>query len=279
MLVHKIIDPHMHLWDTERSSYPWLLQEPGLPQPYLLKDYLAETEQIHIEKAVHIQAGIARELSVQETAWISELSHTSNFPLAIVGYVDLSKNTAEQTLAEHLQYPEFTGIRLILSDEIDYLSMPSFQHNLQLLSKYKLSFDLQIHPEQMPLAHKVFSQVTCTTVLNHLGLPKIFDKQYHQYWHKLIQPLAQLPHLRVKLSGLSMFNPHWTVDEVLPFIDSALTLFDSSRCMFASNFPVDKPSVSLNQLYDRYLRMVAQLNLTEQEASQLFYETADSVYF
>ena len=37
-----------------------------------------------------------------------------------------------------------------------------------------------------------------------------------------------------------MFNPKWTIDTTRPFIEKTIEIFGVERCMFASNYPVDK---------------------------------------
>ena len=62
-----IVDPHHHLWDLERFSYPWLSARPlpssvagdvaPIAKSYQLDDYLADSANQNVVKSVHVDAG------------------------------------------------------------------------------------------------------------------------------------------------------------------------------------------------------------------------------
>ncbi len=75
-------------------------------------------------------------------------------------------------------------------------------------------------------------------VLDHLGKPDIARGARH--WAQQIRPLAALPHVACKLSGLITEAPggRWRAEELLPFFDAALEAFGPQRLMFGSDWPV-----------------------------------------
>ncbi|MFI4956592.1 MAG: amidohydrolase family protein [Gammaproteobacteria bacterium] len=275
----KMIDAHMHLWDVDAHHYPWLSGNAELGKNYLLQDYLTESTRYRFEKAVHIQAGIDRQHSVLETAWLAKIAREADFPLAIVGYVDLSQSDCERVIEQHLAYPQFVGVRQILCDEMDYLSMPAWKENLSLLENYNLVFDAQIRPEQADALCEVLSKHQNTFVVEHLGLPKHFDHEHFVYWQHQMKKMAQFEHVFVKLSGFGMVDPGWTAESVKPFVATALELFGVERCLFGSNFPVEKVHKNLDQVYDGYITLCALLALSDSEQASLFYVNASSIYF
>jgi len=67
------------------------------------------------------------------------------------------------------------------------------------------------------------------------------------------------------------------VEQLSPLVQFCIQVFTAHRCMFASNFPVDKVSVSsLDTYIDAYKRILANLPLSDQE--QIFFETATEFY-
>jgi predicted TIM-barrel fold metal-dependent hydrolase len=101
--------------------------------------------------------------------------------------------------------------------------------------------------------------------------------------------LAELPNVRVKLGGLTMFvngfdfhkKPKPPGSEELaktwaPYIEPCIEAFGADRCMFESNFPVDKGSCSYRSLWNAFKRIAAGCSADEKAA--LFSGTARKVY-
>ena len=67
---------------------------------------------------------------------------------------------------------------------------------------------------------------------------------------KLLASLA--PNVAVKISGLAMLDWHWTTGSLRPFVLRTVEIFGVDRCMFASNFPVDKLFSSYDDLFNAF---------------------------
>ena len=104
-----------------------------------------------------------------------------------------------------------------------------------------------------------------------------------------ISQLAQCENVFAKLGGLVMslsgFGYHKRdappgseelARDTAPYHLHAIECFGVERCMFESNFPVDKVSCSYNVLWNSFKRMTA--DLSEEEKSALFHGTATTVY-
>ncbi len=104
-----------------------------------------------------------------------------------------------------------------------------------------------------------------------------------------MERLAQAAHVRLKLSGLMMTlcghgyehskskaTKQEVVDRIGPHIEYALKLFGVDRCMFTSNFPVDKISTDFATLYDVFFDLVSTYSAEDQE--KLFYGNAVEFY-
>ena len=110
-------------------------------------------------------------------------------------------------------------------------------------------------------------------------------------WRHNLAELAERPNVFVKLGGLAMHLFGFDLDrdhcgapadsESLagrwrPYIHTCIELFGPERCMFESNFPVDKRGVSYAVLWNAFKRLAAGASATEKAA--LFKDTACRAY-
>jgi predicted TIM-barrel fold metal-dependent hydrolase len=99
-----------------------------------------------------------------------------------------------------------------------------------------------------------------------------------------MRALAQQPHVYVKLSQLCFTREGWQTkgsqDEELvkSLVKETLDLFTPERCMFASNYPVDKLTTPIADMYERFLAWTEEWGLDEKAKDDLFYATAAKFY-
>ncbi len=296
MIDFPIVDPHQHLWDFSRNHYAWLMQNPlphnpagdctPIAKPYGLNDYLADTTGWSIKKTVHVDAGADAADALSETRWLQELADQHGSPQGIVAFAELNHPQVESLLAAHAAHANTRGIRQIINwhrDPLktytshDLLEDPAWRNGFSLLRKYGLSFDLQIYPSQMPAAAELAARHPDTQIiLNHAGMPTDRDALGLEAWRKGMTLLARQPNVAVKISGLSMIDRVWTFDSIRPFVLTTIELFGPERCMFASNFPVDKLYGSFTQHFSAYDQITSEFSRAERH--RLFAETAEAVY-
>ncbi|WFU42203.1 amidohydrolase family protein [Bradyrhizobium sp. CB82] len=296
MSVSAIIDPHHHLWDLEKYSYPWLCQtgEPVAPiagslrsimKSYSLADYREDSKRWNIVKDVHLDALSADILA--ETCWLQDMKNKTGFPTAIVAHADLEADNVDIVLASHAKSKAVRGIRQILNwhqdprysfiERSDLLRDPKWLKGFGLLKKYDFSFDLQLYPHQMMDAARVARDHEDTTIiLNHTGMPLQRDAEGIQTWQDGMRALASVPSVHAKISGLGMVDPDWTVASIRPFVLKTIDYFGADRCMFASNFPVDKIYASFDRIYEAFFEIVKDLSDTDKK--KLFHDNALRVY-
>ena len=274
---------------------------------------LPVTQVVHVEAEWRDRKGLG---PAQETRWLEQLFGDSTPGLgAVVGYVGLEQANAAQLIAAHMQAStRFSGVRQMLAFDLDdgimrfcprpYLSRDHhWRRGLALLEQHNLSFDAWFFHHQLDelvALAKDFPGITF--VLDHMGTPIGVGGQFSSYgrtaeardvilrtWQMHLNELAELPNVMVKLSGMFMPvlgwgfehrvtapSPQELMDKAGPLFDFVLQTFGVERCMFASNFPMDKVSLSLRQLYDFYRALVS----AYPEASQrkLFHDNAARVY-
>jgi predicted TIM-barrel fold metal-dependent hydrolase len=97
-----------------------------------------------------------------------------------------------------------------------------------------------------------------------------------QAWRVGMQALAQRPNVAVKISGLAMLDWQWTTDSLRPFVQQTLEIFGPDRCLFASNFPVDRLFGAFARQYGAYQSLTATLSATERV--KVFAANAERIY-
>jgi predicted TIM-barrel fold metal-dependent hydrolase len=291
----KVVDPHMHLWDLERLHYPWLAHPKVtfsgdnklLASTYRMADYLAEAEGIEVLAVVHVDAGHDAADPLAETRWLQAQADAGAFPQGIVAYADLSKPDVEALLEAHAAHRNVRGIRQILNVHADplfdyvgrhYLHEPAWRSGFALLEKFGLSFDLQIYPSQMPdAAGLARAHPDTALILNHTGM--FVDRGSVAGWREWrdgLRALAANPNVSVKISGLGMVDHGWSVESIRPYVLETIDAFGVARCMFASNFPVDRLHGSYRAVWQGFAQAVA--GASQAEHAALFRENALRIY-
>ncbi len=291
----KIVDPHVHIWDLTTGLYP-RLEKPStgfignnasIARSYLLDELLAEGgTDFDIVKIVHIEA-IPTD-PIAESSWLQALADGAGMglPQALVANVDLSANNAAEKLEVQSSFANLRGIRQILNRhpvalynyvDKDYMADPVWCRNLALLRKNDLSFDMQLYPHQMNEACAVIvDSPDQMFVLNHGGMFADRNLAGWVQWRDGIRALARFENVTVKISGLGMFDHAWTVESFRPYVLELIDAFGVMRCMFASNFPVDKLFGTYGDLWRAYLKIVS--DASDDEKRALFRENAERIY-
>ena len=296
----KIVDAHHHLWDLNNkdTKYSWLMVNEGeaffgdyaaIRKNYLLEDYIEDTKNQNIIKSVHVQAEHDDDKPVNETAWLQNLAdtHSSKLPNAIVAFADFSKNNVSEILDAHQEYKNTRGIRQILSynkDEPkyshateDFMKNSTWVENFKYIRNRNLSFDIQIYKHQMEDAVNLANKYNDVLfILNHTGEPCYQSKEYIESWEQNMKKLAKCENIVAKISGLGMFDPNWTIDSTRIFVEKTIQIFGIERCMFASNFPVDKIFNSFDTYWNSFKEITK--NYSENDKKLLFSSNAEKYY-
>jgi predicted TIM-barrel fold metal-dependent hydrolase len=302
-----LCDPHFHLWDVPNRPNPNL----GMSSTYLASDYqrdmahlptqLRLVSGLHVETVVgQIQGGFPID-TVDETRWVCSQLEPVGRPFGVVAYVHLARDTqeAERTIEQHkkISNSRLRGVRMILNhhpsdasltwpqvEHGHFFSEPLFREGLALLEKHDLSFDLSCHPHQVADAVAVLRDFPAVrVVVNHLGFLHDGEDEAHEaLWRTGQHALAELPNVYMKLSMLWFGRSDYHQDapkeaKIRALVRETIEIFGSERCMFASNYPVDRAKgIDIATLYGQFLAWTADLSQTERTA--LFHDTAIRAY-
>jgi len=283
----QIVDAHHHLWDLNAVHYPWLAARgvtrffgdpKSIQKNYLVSDFQCDIGDLPVTRSVHIQVGADLADTVSETRWLQSQADQSQFgmPNAIVAFCDLSAASAGQTLDDQSEFFNLRGIRQIVGrspaeDAANAAAQlqdnPVWRKNLASLPSRELSFDLQLIPAQLPAITAVLAGIPELKVaLCHCGSPHDQSSAGLAYWRKELAHFAELPNVHCKLSGFCMFEQNWNSARVRNIALTAIDIFGVDRCMFGSNFPVEKLYVSYRELYDCYENIIDGFSTSEQAA-------------
>tara|TARA_Y100000741_G_scaffold5456_1_gene4531 strand:- start:895 stop:1803 length:909 start_codon:yes stop_codon:yes gene_type:complete len=295
-----IVDAHHHLWDlnNEHTKYSWLMVTEGeaffgdyaaIRKSYLLEDYIKDAQNQNLIKSVHVQAEHDDDKPINETAWLQSLAdnHSSKLPNAIVAFADFSKNNIVEILDGHQEYKNTKGIRQILSfnkeepkyshASEDFMKNTTWVENFKNIRNRNLSFDIQIYKHQMQDAADLANKYDDVLfILNHTGEPCYQTEEYIQSWEENMKKLAKCENVAAKISGLGMFDPQWTIDSTRIFVEKTIQIFGIDRCMFASNFPVDKIFNTFDNYWESFKEITK--NYSENDKKLLFSSNAEKFY-
>ncbi|TCO80793.1 putative TIM-barrel fold metal-dependent hydrolase [Plasticicumulans lactativorans] len=294
----QVVDPHIHLLNYTGLRYSWLHHEShsfvgsslALAHDYLLADFLRDAGDIEVLAIVNVEANHDPDDTVAETRWLQAVADdpaSGGKPDGIVARVDLSRPDADAQFALHAQCRNLRGIRQILNVHADplydyvgrhYLREATWRAHYGLLAKYGLSFDLQLYPEQVPDAVALIrAHPDIPVVLDHAGMFVDRDRVAGwRAWREGLRQLAACEHVSVKISGLAMFDHRWTVESFRPYVLETIDAFGAGRCMFASNFPVDRLFAGYAELWHAYAAIVA--GASPHEHAALFRDNARRFY-
>jgi L-fuconolactonase len=248
----------------------------------------------------------------QAAASASGLYGQGRAAAAIVGHADLNLGANVEPVLEALQAASpnrFRGIRhSVVWDphpEIEVigaanppgmLATDAFRTGARVLARQGLSFEAWLNFHQLAeLADFARAVPDLSIIVNHVGgllrTGPYADKddEYLPVWRSGLAAVAQCPNVTMKLGGLGM--PRCGFDwyqrdkpvgseelaaDMAPILTYCIEQFGPGRCMFESNFPVDKVSFSYNVMYNAFKRFSAGYSASER--AEMFHDVAARVY-
>lgn len=269
-----IIDTHQHLWT---ASYAWL-QDPSLTRirrDYTVADLRAAIATTGVERTVLVEAGSCT--SAETDLFLRTAAATPEIA-AVVGWASITDPGLAGTIAAHRAGPGgelLAGLRdQVQAQPDDFLDQAPVRAGLAAVAEAGLVNELVVRAPQLPsVARAAAALPGATFVLDHLGKPGIAAGALGE-WRDLIAPVAALPNVVAKLSGLvSEANwETWTPADLAPFVTVALDLFGPERLMFGSDWPVLEVAATYEQVYTTAVDLVGGTD------PDIFGRTATRVY-
>ncbi|WP_345817277.1 amidohydrolase family protein (plasmid) [Paraburkholderia sp. PREW-6R] len=178
----------------------------------------------------------------------------------------------------------------------DLMTNPAYAQGVRALGRYRLSLDAWVYHTQLDDLYELARVADhVTVVIDHFGGPLGVGPHtgqraaVHAEWRQKLARLASLPNTRIKLggAGMNVFGFDFAARDVppsseelafawRPYFDTCVELFGVNRCMFESNFPVDKGMFSYGVLWNAFKRLAFAMSAHEKAA--LFSRTAAATY-
>jgi predicted TIM-barrel fold metal-dependent hydrolase len=289
-----IVDAHHHVWWLAETSW---LQGPQVPRIFgeydaIQRDYLGEefAEDVRpagVTKSVYVQINLPPTKAAWEVEAVSAAGARNGLIQGVVAQADLRSPNLEQDLDRLRESPTVRGIRQQLhwhhnpqyrfADSPTLMLDPDWQRGLRVLASHGLLFEAQVFPHQMPDLLSVIDQYPDVQfVLLHAGMPEDRSERAMEFWRRQLARLAERTNLAVKLSGLGTFVRRCTVEDWKPVIEQTVDAFGPQRCMFGSNFPIEKLWTDYASLVHVFRECIAAYSPLEQ--SEILARTAERVY-
>jgi predicted TIM-barrel fold metal-dependent hydrolase len=310
-----IVDPHHHLWDHPGSRYMLdeILADTGSGHRVVATVFV-ECMSMYRGDGPDAMKPVGETEFINGIAAQSASGQYGDTRVAagIVSFADLTLGAAvEPVLQAHIAAApaRFRGIRHAAAYDTDpgirkshtnpppdLYQSPKFREGFKKLGAMGLSFDAwHYHPQMRDVIDLAKAVPGTTIVLDHFGGPLGIGRHegkraeiFREWKHDMAQ-LAKCPNVVVKLGGINMpvngFGWHkrpWpaTSDELVAatrdYYLHAIEQFGPSRCMFESNFPVDRASCSYTVLWNAFKKIAE--GLTGEEKAHLFSKTAAKAY-
>ena len=289
-----IIDAHHHIWKL--TDVAWLN---GPTQPrifgdyqrikrdYLIQEFINEVKPEGVTGSVYIQVNWPDGEDVAEAAWVQQVADQFGWPNAIVGHVNFSSKNCAKTLTQLAKLPLMRGIRQQLhwhrnplyrfTNDPDVMLGAQWRHNFALLQNYDWIFELQVFASQMKNAARLASDFKQTKmILQHCGMPEDHSAPGMAYWLDNMKFLADQSNIYCKFSGLGTFLRKNSIDFINDVTGHCIELFGANRCIFGSNFPIEKLWTSYSDLVGCFRASLS--GLSQREKNSIFYLNSKLLY-
>jgi len=308
-----IVDPHHHMWSHAGNVYLFPELMADLSSGHNVRATVFEEcgSMYRADGAKEL-----RSLGETEfVTGVAAMSASGGFGparacAAMVGNVDLTLGSrVESILEQHIGVSggRFHAIRFSTAWDADervhktvprprMLAEPQFREGYKCLARFGLTFDAWVyHPQLSEVADLAGAFHDTPIVLNHFGSPILGGPnagrtaEAFAEWRAGMTALASHQNVHVKLGALPVRRSTaggkagaspLSSDEIAtawrPFFEVCIEKFGAHRCMFESNFPVQKRWCSYAVLWNTCKRLASGASAAEKSA--LFSGTAARVY-
>ncbi|MBA3479205.1 MAG: amidohydrolase family protein [Lautropia sp.] len=289
-----VVDSHHHIWRLKET--PWL-QGPSVPRifgdyeplrrDYSITDYMAEAVPCGVAKSVYVQVNVGPGKEVEEVQWVQSAADQHGFPHAITAFADLSAPGVGEVIDREMACGNVRAIRQQMhwhekvqnrfAAAPDIIAGANWRRGLKEVGSRGLMFELQVFPSQMVHAIQLVRDFPdITFILIHAGMLEDRSESGWAFWAEGVREMADCPNVIVKLTGFGTFERRCSEALWAPVVRQTVDLFGPSRCLFGSNFPVEK-------LWTTYPQLLAVMRgclsvYSQAEQREIFHDVAVRSY-
>jgi predicted TIM-barrel fold metal-dependent hydrolase len=265
----QFIDTHQHLVYRDHLGYGWTNGIEALAKgDFTLEDYQKLTNGLGIQGTVFMETGVDDGDYQKEARFVAKLIGNHGLMAQIASCRPETAAGFEAWL-EECENLNVVGFRRILHVMPDDLSeSKTFRHNVKLIGKKSLPFDLCFLARQLPLAEDLLTALPDQIfVLDHCGVPDIVGGAF-ETWAKHIKRLGQAQNLYCKLSGITAYCAPGTanLETLKPWVDHVLQVFGPNRIIWGGDWPVVNLGSGLPDWIALTRQLLAGLSIEDQMA-------------
>ncbi len=307
----EIVDSHIHLWDF--SDPPYYADDyaadaalAGVSSAIYVDCTMAYRDHgpVEMEPVGEVEFARAQGEASQSAVDVAA---------AIVGWADLRLGDAVDPVLEALEGAGGGRLRAVrcranydpdpiagygaIGASADLMSLADFRRGVARVEARGLVLDLYaFHTQLAEVAELAGAFPQLPIVLNQIGGPlgvgpyALIREQVFAEWSAGLSAVAKCPNVWLKVGGFAISrlaivdargldrppSSAEVADLCRPWVEHCLAEFGAGRCMFGSNFPVDKVAMPLLTLVNAMKRLTAHLPAAEQQ--QFFAGNARQVY-
>ncbi|MCS2609783.1 amidohydrolase family protein [Halomonas dongshanensis] len=312
----EIVDAHHHLWDRQGFRYllEEFAEDIGQSGHNVVSSvYVQCRTMYYADGPMHFrplgEVEFIRGIAAQARSGFYGKTRVAQ---GIVGCADLLQGSEVAPVLEAMEEVGggyFKGVRLPVASHPDpavrsnpvpapagLLIEPRFIAGARELARRGLSLDVWVYQTQLADVESLARQLPeLQIVLNHAGGPLgvgPFEGRFpegREIWQTNMERLAQHANVAVKLGGFGMPimgfgfergeqapTSMQVADLIAPYVLHCIALFGTRRCMFESNFPVDKGGLGYDVLWNAFKRIA--WPLSDAQRADLFSDTARRIY-
>lgn len=307
----EIVDSHIHLWDFSDPPYFVDSYERDAQAAGIVASVYVDCTMAYRESGPDELASVGE---VEFAAQQAELAPGGiDIAAAIIGWADLALGDDVAPVLHALEQAgrgRFRGVRSRATYDPDpkagygdagvrpgLMADPAFRRGVACLDAHRHVLDLYaFHTQLHEVADLARAFPDLPIVLNHIGGP-LGVGPYAQdrdgvfrIWAAGIDAVGQCPNIHLKVGGFAIsriaivpttprerpFESGQVADLCRPWVDHALAAFGADRCLFGSNFPVDKVAMPLLTLVNAMKLLTAGLGIDGQR--KFFADNARALY-
>ena len=289
-----VVDGHHHIW--RRQDLPWLdgPMQPRIFGPYepirrdyAIDEYRADIAGAGVSRSVYVQANWPPAQYLEEARWVQSVADATGWPHAIAAYADLAAADARPQYDRLATVPLMRAVRMQLhwhtnpqyrfAARADLARDPVLRANVARLAAYGWAFELQVFAPQMAEAAALAAACPDVTfILQHAGMLEDTSPTGEAAWRAGMQALAAQPNVVAKLSGLGTFIHRNDPAHIARIVRATVEWFGPRRCLFGSNFPIEKLWTDYASLIGAYRAAIA--DLPEADRDAIMGGTASRIY-
>ena len=266
------VDAHLHVWDLERATYPWLGPHLApIDVSHHIDDVRPSLRSNGVDGVILVQAAD----NAEDSDHMFAVADRAPEVVGVVAWAPLAdpERTAERIAALRAE-PRFVGVRVLIHDlpDPDWIVGPGPDAGLGVLAAERVPYDY-VTADPAALRH---IPTICERhpglrlVIDHLGKPPVGGTaEQLRSWRELLAPAAASPSVYAKVSGL--YPPggdltEWKPDDLRPILETALELFGPGRLMVGSDWAVSRLAGGYDRVWGALAALVDELDPADRAA-------------